>query len=76
MTSRSEPHELMRKLQIVSPQSRTTLVYLGNGKEDSTARVKSGKEGGIGSKVGVLDRGQIILGLIEGSGLLDVMESC
>lgn len=51
-------------------------MYLGNGKEDSTARVKSVKEGGIGSKVGVLDRGQIILGLIEGSGLLDVMESC
>lgn len=41
--------------------------------------VKSVKEGGIGSKVGVLDCGQIILGLIghaEGSGLLAVMESC
>lgn len=54
-------------------------MYLGKGKEDSTASVKSVKESGIGSKVGVLDHGQILLGLIghaEGSGLSDVMESC
>lgn len=55
------------------------MVYLRNRKEDSTARAKSVKEGGIGNKVGVPDSGEIILGLIghaEGSGFLDVMESC
>lgn len=54
-------------------------MYLRSRKKGSIARAKLMKEGGVRSKVGVLDSGQIMLGFIghaKGSGFLDVVESC